>query len=313
VITSHLRQHTIGNEVWCSGIGLHSGLKVSLRLKPAEDGYGIRFRRVDVSDSPTIPASHGYIVNTFQATTIGFGGVVVSTIEHLAAALYSRGVDNVLVEVDGPEVPIFDGSAAPFLKMIDRAGVREQDSTRRFMAIEKAIIVQEGDSYIQARPCEQLRVRYLIDFPHPKIGKQEFSWALDSGSFGREIARARTFGFLKDVRRLQTMGLAQGGSLANAVVFGDQDLLNAGGFRYSDECVRHKILDFIGDLALTGMRVLGEFEVRKAGHGLHSKLLNRLMSRPDYVASRPAQRPAIFAASEFSAIAGRLGHRSETL
>lgn len=314
MIHSHFRQHTIRNEVWCSGVGLHSGRKVSLRLKPAEEGHGIRFCRTDVCSSPTIPADHSHIVNTFQATTIGFGGVVVSTIEHLAAALYASGVDNVLAEVDGPEVPIFDGSAAPFLKMIERAGVRQLDAVRSFLAIEKPIIIQDGDSYIKASPCEQLRVRYLIDFPHPMIGKQELSWALDNGSFGREIAKARTFGFLKDVRRLQTMGLIQGGSLYNAVVFGEEDLLNAGGFRYSDECVRHKILDFIGDLALTGMRVLGDFEVRKAGHGLHSRLLNRIMSRRDFAAPRPAQVPAVFvAASAISALTGRLAQRNETL
>ncbi|MFZ2446206.1 MAG: UDP-3-O-acyl-N-acetylglucosamine deacetylase [Syntrophobacteraceae bacterium] len=308
------KQHTICKEVWCSGIGLHSGLKMSMRLKPAAAGHGIRFRRMDVCNCPTIPAHYHRVVNTFQATTIGFEGVLVSTIEHLMAALYASGVDNVLVEVNGPEVPIFDGSSGPYLKMIERAGFRELDAVRNYLAIEKPILIRDGDSYIKASPCDHFRVRYIIDFPHPMIGKQELTWSPENGSFGREIAEARTFGFLKDVRKLQTMGLIQGGSLANAVVFSEDDLLNVGGFRYADECVRHKILDFIGDLALTGMHVLGEFEVRKAGHGLHSRFLRRVMNGRGYVAPRPAAVPAAYvAASAISAFAGRLPQQGKVL
>jgi UDP-3-O-[3-hydroxymyristoyl] N-acetylglucosamine deacetylase len=305
----HVKQHTIGQEMWCSGVGLHSGLKVSLRLKPAAADSGIRFRRMDVCNFPTISAHYNYVVNTFQATTIGFDGVVVSTIEHLMAALYGSGIDNVLVELDGPEVPIFDGSAAPYLKLIERAGTREQDSIRNFLAIESPMIIRDGDSYIKARPSDRLSVNYLIDFPHPMVGKQELSWAFENGSFRRDIAKARTFGFLKDVQKLQTMGLIQGGSLSNAVVFGDQDLLNVGGFRFSDECVRHKILDFLGDLALTGMSVLGHFEVRKAGHGLHSQFLHQIMNRPEYAMPRPIPAAAYVAASAVSAMAGQLAHQ----
>ncbi|MEN6439712.1 MAG: UDP-3-O-acyl-N-acetylglucosamine deacetylase [Syntrophobacter sp.] len=295
---SSLKQHTIAREVWCSGIGLHSGLKVSMKLKPAAAGDGIRFRRMDVCNCPTICAHYHNVVNTFQATTIGFDGVVVSTIEHLMAAFYGSGVDNVLVEVNGPEVPIFDGSSAPYLSLIERAGLKELDAGRNFLAIEKPMIIHNGDSFIKASPSDHFSIRYQIDFPHPLVGKQELSWSHENGSFGRELAKARTFGFLKDVRRLQTMGLIQGGSLANAVVFDEYDLLNMDGFRYTDECVRHKILDFIGDIALTGMHVLGNFEVRKAGHSLHSQFLNSFMSKPGFASplSLPLHTPYFAAA-----------------
>lgn len=301
-----MKQHTICQEVWCNGVGLHSGLKVSLRLKPAPVDHGIRFRRVDIPETPTISAHYNHVVNTFQATTIGFDGVVVSTIEHLMAALYGCGVDNALVEVDGPEVPIFDGSAAPYVKLLKRATVREQSAARNFLTIQQPVTVMDGDSFIKATPSDEFKVRYVIDFPHPLVGTQELSWSLENGSFGQDIAKARTFGFLKDVRKLQTMGLIQGGSLANAVVFSDRDLLNVGGFRYSDECVRHKILDFIGDLALTGMPVLGYFEIRKAGHGLHSRFLKQVMTKPGCVVPRPVPITAMHLASAPSAIAGSL-------
>ncbi|MEM5785669.1 MAG: UDP-3-O-acyl-N-acetylglucosamine deacetylase [Syntrophobacteraceae bacterium] len=310
---SYLKQHTIAREVWCSGIGLHSGLKVSMKLKPAAAGEGIRFRRMDVCNFPVIPAHYQYVVNTFQATSIGFDGVVVSTIEHLMAAFYGSGIDNVLVEVNGPEVPIFDGSSQPYLKLIERAGLMEQDVPRRYLAIRKPATIREGDSYIKARPSDQFRVRYLIDFPHPMVGRQELSWSGENGCFGTDIAMARTFGFLKDVRKLQTMGLVQGGSLANAVVFDEHALLNVDGFRYADECVRHKILDFMGDLALTGMSILGDFEVHKAGHSLHSRFMQTIMGRPGYVSHGHNTPLPYVAASAVSALAGRLPQQANAL
>jgi len=301
------KQHTLDHEVWCGGVGLHTGLRVSLRLKPAPADHGIRFSRTDIYNHPTIPAHYNHVVNTFQATTIGDGGVAVSTIEHLMAALYASGIDNVLVEVNGPEIPIFDGSAGPYLSLINKAGMREQDAERKCLAIKKPIITRSGDSYIKAIPSDQFRIRYLIDFPHPMVGKQELSWTFKNGSFGKDIARARTFGFLKDIEKLQTMGLVRGGSLSNAVVFGEDDLLNVGGFRYADECVRHKILDFIGDLALTGMAVLGSFEIRKAGHALHSLFLNQIMAGSGYNGYQPVPTPAAYVpASAVSIMPGRL-------
>ncbi len=275
---TYLKQHTIGQSIWCSGVGLHSGLKVALVLKPAPAGHGIRFLRTDIPDSPSISANYNNVVNTFQATTIGSAGVCVSTIEHLMAALHGCSVDNVLIELNGPEAPIFDGSAEPYVKLIRKALLVEQDEARNYLTIRKPLTVAKDDCFITATPSDQFQVRYEIDYPHPRVGRQEYSFALKNGNFGSEIAKARTFGFLKDVRRLQEMGLIQGGSLSNAVIFDDRELLNVEGFRYSDECVRHKILDFIGDLALTGLPVLGKFNIRKAGHALHSCFLNELMN-----------------------------------
>ena len=289
---SYLKQHTIGQSVWCSGVALHCGLKVALVLKPAPVGHGIRFLRTDIPDVPSIRAHYNNVVSTFQATTIGSAGIAVSTIEHLMAALYGCGVDNVLVELSGPEAPIFDGSAAPYVKLIRKAFVVEQDAPRNYLTIRKPLTVAEADSFITAWPSDQFEVRYEIDYPHPCVGRQAYSWALKNGSFGREIAKARTFGFLKDVRHLQKMGLIQGGSLSNAVVFDDSELLNVDGFRYSDECVRHKILDFIGDLALTGLPVLGSFNIHKAGHGLHSRFLTELMDGKGYAARTPILMPS---------------------
>jgi UDP-3-O-[3-hydroxymyristoyl] N-acetylglucosamine deacetylase len=302
VITQN-KQHTIGQSVWCSGVGLHSGLKVSLVLKPAPADHGIRFRRTDVPDSPAIYAHYHNVIDTFQATTIGSAGLAVSTVEHLMAALYCCGIDNVLVELNGPEAPIFDGSAAPYVKLLQRASVQEQEGARRYLTIRKPVVVTEGDSSIIATPADQFQVHYEIEFPHPRVGKQEYSWELKTGSFSREIAKARTFGFLKDVLRLQQMGLIRGGSLSNAVVFDDNEVLNVNGFRYSDECVRHKILDFIGDLALTGLPVLGKFEVRKAGHTLHSRFLAELMDGKGYAAQMPVTVPSTYLSAGLSAIA----------
>ncbi len=299
----HFKQHTIGQAVWCSGVGLHSGLKVALVLKPAVPDHGIRFQRTDVPDSPAICAHYNNVIDTFQATTIGSAGIAVSTVEHLMAALYGCGVDNALVELNGPEAPIFDGSAAPYVKLIQKATIVEQDGARRYLTIRKPVVVEEGDSSIIATPADHFQVHYEIEFPHPRVGKQEYSWELKNGSFGREIAKARTFGFLKDVLRLQQMGLIRGGSLSNAVVFDDNEVLNVNGFRYSDECVRHKILDFIGDLALTGLPVLGKFEVRKAGHTLHSRFLAELMDGKEYAAQTPVTIPSPYLSSELSAIA----------
>lgn len=250
-----------------------------MRLKPAPAYFGVRFRRMDICDHPTIIAHYHHVVDTLLATSIGFDGVVVSTIEHLMAALAGRGVDNVLVELDGPEVPIFDGSAARYIEALDEAGLQEQDAFRQYLKVAKPLLIKEGDAYIKASPSDRFQVRYGIDFPHPMVGKQELSWPFDSSSFGREIAKARTFGFLKDVQKLQSMGLARGGSLANAIVFDDHGLLNHGGFRYRDECVRHKILDFVGDLSLAGVPMIGYFEAYKAGHSLHNRFLKQLIAK----------------------------------
>jgi UDP-3-O-[3-hydroxymyristoyl] N-acetylglucosamine deacetylase len=257
--------------------------------------FGVRFRRMDLGHHPAVVAQAHHVVNTSLATSIGSNGTTVSTIEHLMAALYVSSVDNVLVELDGPEVPIFDGSAAPFLDILKEAGLKEQSAPRQCIVITKPVLLREGEAFVKATPANHFQVRYTIDFPHPLVGKQTLLWSFNAATFGREIARARTFGFLKDVERLQSLGLAQGGSLANAVVFDDFRVLNQDGFRYVDECVRHKILDFMGDLALAGRPMIGCFEVHKAGHALHTAFIKKLVSLPGYHSlSTPTCPPASF-------------------
>jgi UDP-3-O-[3-hydroxymyristoyl] N-acetylglucosamine deacetylase len=251
-----------------------------MTLKPAPVDHGIRFRRMDLSGRPAIAARFHQVVDTRLATSLGANGILVSTVEHLMAALAGLSIDNALIEVDGPELPILDGSAAPFLKVIRDAGQRTQNALRKYIKVQRPILVREGDAYIKAYPSEYLRVHYSIDFPHPLVGRQEYTFSLNESTFHKEIAKARTFGFLKDVQRLQSMGLARGGSLENALVFDDFNVLNQDGFRFVDECVRHKILDFLGDLALAGMPITGYFEVHKAGHSLHNQFLKELANRP---------------------------------
>jgi UDP-3-O-[3-hydroxymyristoyl] N-acetylglucosamine deacetylase len=290
-----MMQHTVQREVSCRGIGLHSGAKVVMKLRPAPPNFGVRFRRMDLGNHPAVVAHAHHVVNTSLATSIGSNGATVSTIEHLMAAVYVSSIDNVLIELDGPEVPIFDGSAAPFLEILREAGLKEQTVRRQCMVITRPVLLREGEAFVKATPADHFQVRYTIDFPHPLVGKQTLLWSFNETTFGREIARARTFGFLKDVERLQSHGLAQGGSLANAVVFDDFGILNQDGFRYIDECVRHKILDFMGDLALAGKPMIGRFEVHKAGHALHTAFIKRLVSLPGHHSiSTPAYMPASY-------------------
>lgn len=295
------KQHTIAREIRCSGVGLHSGTRVSMNLKPAPPDHGIRFRRMDVCNQPVVAAHYHKVIGTCFATSIGLDGVVISTVEHLMAAFLGSGADNVLVEVDGPEVPIYDGSAAPYVELLAEVGMKEQNAPRQWFKIQRPFQVREGDAYVRGTPSDRFGVRYWIDFPHPMVGKQEYSWTFNQVTFAREIARARTFGFLKDVQKLQDMGLARGGSLANAVVFDDTGLLNREGFRYANECVRHKILDFVGDLALAGVPLLGYFEVHKAGHALHSRFLKQVMTAPGLCKpARPVQaRKPFFPSAAF--------------
>jgi UDP-3-O-[3-hydroxymyristoyl] N-acetylglucosamine deacetylase len=276
-------------------MGLHSGVDVTLRLKPAPPNFGIRFRRADLPKTPLLSAHCDHVTDTSFATSIGSNGATIGTIEHLMAALVGKGIDNVLVELNGPEVPIFDGSASSFVEMLHEADILEQQAPRRFLKVKRTLVVRDGDAYIKATPSENFQMRYVIDFPHPLIGRQELKWNFDEDRFPDDIAQARTFGFYKDVQKLQSLGFAQGGSLENAVVFDDYGLLNKEGLRYCDECVRHKILDFIGDLALAGMPFLGSFEIHKAGHTLHNRFLQALLGRPSfYVASVPVFFPPPF-------------------
>ncbi len=289
---AYIRQQTVKREVHCEGTGLHSGRAVAMKLKPAAPNYGVRFRRVDLPDRPTISARYHRVTDTSLATSLGKDGVMVSTVEHLMAAVYAMGVDNVLIEVDGPEIPIFDGSASHYFKILQKAGFKKQNAFRQYIKVERPLMIQEGDAYLRVRPSDHFEVSYSIDFPHPLIGAQEFSWSFNRANFMRDIAHARTFGFLSDVQKLKSAGLAKGGSLDNAMVFDERELLNDEGFRYPDECVRHKILDFIGDLALAGKPLIGHFEVHKAGHKLHNRFLGTLLTRESFFALVTPRAPA---------------------
>lgn len=271
-------QKTVKEEIRLSGIGLHSGKRVTLSILPARSNSGIRFQRTDIPGSPEIPANVRNVISTTLATTIAMGEVKVSTVEHLMSALWAMGIDNALCQVDGAEVPILDGSSAPFAEAIAKVGVKNQRAGRRFLVAHKTIEIRQGDKWAILRPSREFKIQYSIEFPHPAIGKQSFT--LDSRTdFLKEIAPCRTFGFLKDVERMQSMGLALGGSLDNAVVLDEHRALNPEGLRFADEFVRHKILDAIGDFSLIGYPILAEIELHRAGHELQTRLVHELLDQ----------------------------------
>ena len=261
----------------CTGIGLHSGRPVRLELKPAAVGHGIRFRRTDLGVE--IPATLAHLARLDHATTLSRNGVSIDTVEHLLSALHALGVDDVLVEVDGPEVPILDGSAAPFVILIHEAGLRPLATPRRYLKVLKPVEVVRGGKWARLLPADHFRVSYTIGFDHPLLRRQAASFRVTAETFATEIAPARTFGFLREVETLRRSGLALGGSLDNAVVIGETGVLN-NKLRFEDEFVRHKILDAIGDLALLGHPVVAHLEASKAGHALHAALALKLEQTP---------------------------------
>jgi len=271
------RQRTLKKEVGCTGIGLHSGERVHISLKPAPVDTGIKFVRKDLPGSPTIDARFENVIDTTLATTIGHNGCRISTIEHLMAALFGLGIDNAIVEVDGPEVPIMDGSAAPFVFLVKSAGIHDQEKPKNFIVIKKPFVVKDGNRSVEILPSNDLKISYEIHFQHPLLKKQIYELTFSSRNFTEEISKARTFGFLKDVEALKQNGLAKGGSLDNAIVVDEFRILNEDGLRYEDEFVRHKILDFIGDLSIVGAPVIGHFKVKRSGHFLNQYMLKKLM------------------------------------
>ena len=277
---SSFNQRTLKQPVSCHGLGLHSGVPVSLTLLPAPANHGIVFVRTDLRRQVEIPALAEYVVDTALATTIGRDGVRVGTVEHLLAALAGVGVDNARVELDGPEVPIMDGSAAPFAYLLKSAGVRVLSEPKSFLVIKKSVTVAEGDKEATLAPSTRFRIDCTIDFDHPLISDQTLSFDFSERNFSREIARARTFGFLRDVEKLKAVGLARGGSLENAIVVDDFSIVNPDGLRFPDEFVRHKLLDAIGDVALFGRPVLGHLRAFKTGHALNQKLVQRVLADP---------------------------------
>jgi len=275
-----IRQRTLNNPIHATGVGLHSGRKVFLTLAPAPVNTGIVFRRLE-NDEPLaeIPATANNVVSTELATTIGDGnGVTVSTVEHLMAAFAGLGIDNCYVDVSASEVPIMDGSSAPFIFLIQSA-----DAAKRFIKILKPVVYEEDDKWVRFDPFDGFRVNFEISFDHPAISRGQQSATIDfsSTSFVREISRARTFGFMRDIEALRKRDLALGGCLDNAIVVDEYKVLNTDGLRYPDEFVRHKILDAIGDLFQLGCGVIGQFTGYKSGHGLNNRLVTTLLDSPD--------------------------------
>jgi len=275
-------QHTIKRPVSFAGVGLHSGKVVTLSILPGEENSGIRFVRSDLPQAQPTPAFMDRIVDTRLATTIATENeAMISTTEHLLAALFGMGIDNAVVELDGAEVPIMDGSAGPFVQVLKRVGRRRQSACKWMLKVNREISYVEGDSFVKILPYDGFKVTCEIEFNHHLIKKQVFSSELTQEKFAKEVASARTFGFLDQVEKLRQSGLALGGSLENAVVIADDGVVNAEGLRFADEFARHKALDVIGDLALLGFPMLGHVVTRKSGHGQHFSLMKQLAAQPE--------------------------------
>ena len=270
-------QRTIRRQISCAGIGLHSGNKVTLTLKPAAADAGVVFRRTDLGVE--IPAKVQNVSAFHYATVLGRNGATVETVEHLLAALVSVGIDNIVIELNRNEVPIMDGSSAPFLYLVQEAGVKRLSAPRRYLKILRPVQIANGDKRIAIYPSDHFKVSYTISFDHPMLRHQSRTERITEHSFAESIAPARTFGFLKEVEMLRQNGLALGGSLDNAIVIGDAGVLNA--LRFEDEFVRHKILDLVGDLALVGHPIVGHVVAHRAGHALHTALAGRLLEERD--------------------------------
>ena len=280
-----IKQRTLKNIIRATGVGLHTGEKIYLTLRPAEPDTGIRFRRVDLDQPVTIDATPENVGETTLSTTLVQDGVKISTVEHLLSALAGLGIDNALIDVSAAEVPIMDGSAGPFIFLLQSAGVQEQNSPKQYIRIKKKVRVEDddGEKWALFEPFNGFKVTFSIDFEHPAFKDHLKTATIDfsSTSFVKEVSRARTFGFLKDIEFLRENNLALGGSLDNAIVVDDDKIINEDGLRYADEFVKHKILDAIGDLYLLGYSLIGEFRGCKSGHALNNKLLRTLLDDKD--------------------------------
>jgi len=275
-------QRTIKKPAMISGIGLHSGARINLKMRPAAANTGIIFHRTDGEQAVDIKACSENVVDTRMATVIGSQGMTVSTIEHFMAALAAFGIDNLHVDIDGPEVPVLDGSAAPFTREIQQVGVKNLSRSRKFIAIRKPLEIIEGEKRISIIPSRFFRISFDIAFDHPAISVQQHSMKFTTEEFCKDIAAARTFGFLHEVEYLKANGLARGGSLENAVVIDKSGVMNPEGLRYNNEFVRHKILDAFGDFSLLGAPMLGHIRAFKAGHDLNAKMVRKIEENPDH-------------------------------
>lgn len=278
-----IKQRTLKNIIRATGIGLHTGEKVYLTLRPAAVDSGIIFRRVDLETPVEIEAKPENVGDTRLSTTLVKGDVRVSTVEHLLSAFAGLGIDNAFIDLSAPEVPIMDGSAGPFVFLLQSAGIEEQNAPKKFIRIKKSVTVRDGDKWARFDPFEGFKVSFKIDFEHPVFRNRSQTTVVDfsSTSFVKEVSRARTFGFMKDIEALRNNDLALGGSLDNAVVMDDYRVLNEDGLRYEDEFVKHKVLDAIGDLYLLGCSLIGEFSGYKSGHQLNNQLLRSLLAQED--------------------------------
>ncbi len=296
-----LKQRTLKSLVRATGVGLHSGVKVTIVLRPAPAGSGIVFRRVDLEPPVDLAADPFAIGDTRMASCLERDGVKIATVEHLMSALAGLGIDNLFIDVDAAELPIMDGSAAPFVFLLQSAGIEEQNAAKRFLRVKKPVEVKDGDKWARLEPYAGFRLSFSIAFEHPAVAQTGTAVSIDFAeqSYVREVARARTFGFMHDVEALRDVGLALGGSLDNAIVMDEYRVLNAEGLRYADEFARHKLLDAIGDLYLVGHPLLAAFSAHKSGHGLNNALLRALLA--DQTAwelvsfERPGETPAAIA------------------
>lgn len=278
-----LKQRTLKKAIKTTGVGLHTGARVEMTLRPAPADTGIVFHRTDLAPVPSIPAHASNVGDTRLSSTLKVDAASVSTVEHLMSALAGLGIDNLHVDIAGPELPIMDGSAGPFVFLVQSAGIEEQSARKRYLRVVSPVEVHDGDKWARFTPFDGYRLDFTIDFPHPVFGSENRNVVVDfaNDSYAKEIARARTFGFMQDVEAMRAAGLGLGGSLQNAVVLDEFKVLNAEGLRYDNEFVRHKVLDAIGDLYLLGHPLIGEYAAYKSGHALNNKLCRAILARAD--------------------------------
>ena len=285
-------QKTIAKEVSCSGIGVHSGQVVNLTVKPAPKNHGIQFVRSDLPNLPRIPARFNKVIDTSLATVIGSDGFIISTIEHLMAAFAGLSIDNALVEVNSYELPIMDGSAGPFTRMIKAAGIKHQSAPRCFIVVNEPLELTENDKFVGIYPAPHFQITCSIEFDHPIIRTQRYSVVISGDHFEKQIADARTFGFLYEQEYMKKFGLGQGASLDNVVVIDQKGVLNKDGLRFDDEFVRHKLLDCIGDFSLLGLPILGHIVAKRSGHAFHHAFVKKLFENKDAWQTRTFGDPA---------------------
>jgi UDP-3-O-[3-hydroxymyristoyl] N-acetylglucosamine deacetylase len=290
-LTDPVKQRTIAYETNCQGIGVHSGNKVHLTIKPAAANHGIRFVRTDLPGTPMIPALFNQVVDTSLATVIGSEGAIVSTIEHLMAALSALSIDNAVIALDAYEMPIMDGSARPFFELLEEVGVEEQEAERCFFVIKKPVELRDGNKFVAAYPFNGRKLSCTIEYDHPLIQTQAISVNLDPHVFREDISPARTFGFAQEVEMMKRFGLARGGSLENAIVVDQDKIMNPGGLRFADEFVRHKLLDCIGDFSLLGMPIVGHLVTYRSGHAFNHAFLEKLFQNKSSWQACPVVTP----------------------